>query len=334
MRLGKKNKTKIALIPDEKNWSLGNIARQIKKNLSDNFDFKIVVLEDYYYNLREFYGQVQDCDILHFFWRDDINDVFPIYSRYFPGPKYKNKIISTAVYDHLLLGANEIASRRKLFDKISYYVCSEKLKRIYHDIKIYKNPIMVIEDGVDPELFYPINRDRLKDKKKIPLVIGWVGDSKWETPYDLKGLKTIIKPTVKLIRKSGYSIEGVYCDRNEGFIPHEKMINYYSKIDILLCMSKIEGTPNPVLEAMACGVPVISTDVGIVQQAFGKKQKEFILVDRRRESLRKAILKLYNNRDILWELSEENLKQIKNWYWSKQCLKFKAYFKKLESNLR
>lgn len=327
-------KIKIALIPDEENWAFGNIAKQIKKHLNDYFDFKIVPFRDYLNNLRQFHREVKYCDILHFFWRDTINNVLPIYSPKFQCGEYKNKIISTAVYDHFFLSKKEIIERRDLFNKTSYYVCSERLKQIYNDIRIYKKPIMVIEDGVDPDLFYPINRYRLRDKEKAPLVIGWVGNSQWQLPYDLKGLKTFIKPAVKQLSESGYSIQGIYCDRNKGYIPHNEMVNYYSKIDILVCMSKTEGTPNPVLEAMACGVPIISTDVGIIPQVFGKKQKEFILEDLSIESLINSILKLYNNRNILWELSEENLKQIRNWYWSKQCLKFKSYFEELAHNLR
>ncbi|MPM31484.1 hypothetical protein SDC9_78039 [bioreactor metagenome] len=76
-------------------------------------------------------------------------------------------------------------------------------------------------------------------------------------------------------------------------------------------------------------LPVISTDVGIVPQAFGPRQKEFILKERSVGALTQAILRLYENRELLWELSEENLRQIQNWHWSKQCLKFKAYFEML-----
>ena len=56
-------------------------------------------------------------------------------------------------------------------------------------------------------------------------------------------------------------------------IAHEDMPEYYNGIDIYVCTSRTEGTPNTVLEAMACGVPVISTDVGIVPEVFGEKQK-------------------------------------------------------------
>ncbi|WP_312583940.1 glycosyltransferase, partial [Staphylococcus aureus] len=75
------------------------------------------------------------------------------------------------------------------------------------------------------------------------------------------------------------------ADRQLGFIPHDEMVKYYSQIDVYVCPSKIEGTPNPVLESMACGVPVISTDVGVVKDAFGEMQKEWILPVRSKDTL-------------------------------------------------
>jgi glycosyltransferase involved in cell wall biosynthesis len=39
---------------------------------------------------------------------------------------------------------------------------------------------------------------------------------------------------------------------------------WYRDLDVYVCMSTVEGTPNPILEASACGIPWISTDVGIV----------------------------------------------------------------------
>ena len=60
-------------------------------------------------------------------------------------------------------------------------------------------------------------------------------------------------------------MEKYFADRQIRMIPHDKMAEYYSKIDLYICTSKIEGTPNPVLESMACGVPIISTDVSDIK---------------------------------------------------------------------
>ena len=126
--------------------------------------------------------------------------------------------------------------------------------------------------------------------------------------------------------KAGYAIEEKFADRNNKMIPHNEMPNYYNSIDLYICTSKTEGTPNPVLESMACGVPVISTDVGIVPEAFGEKQKKFILEERTKQCLKENIIKIINNKSILAELSKENLEQIKKWDWEEMSKKFKNFF--------
>jgi glycosyltransferase involved in cell wall biosynthesis len=49
-----------------------------------------------------------------------------------------------------------------------------------------------------------------------------------------------------------------------GFRPAEELPALYAGLDFYVCLSRIEGGPYPVMEAMACGTPVISTAVGIV----------------------------------------------------------------------
>ena len=57
-------------------------------------------------------------------------------------------------------------------------------------------------------------------------------------------------------------IPGVEVWHTNGKIAHADMPVFYQNIDYLVILSNNEGGPMPVLEAMACGTPVIAPDVG------------------------------------------------------------------------
>ena len=57
-----------------------------------------------------------------------------------------------------------------------------------------------------------------------------------------------------------------------GYVSQEHMAPYYRAADVFALASEFDNSPNVVLEAMACGVPVVATDVGGVA--------EYVVVDR------------------------------------------------------
>ena len=137
------------------------------------------------------------------------------------------------------------------------------------------------------------------------------------------------QPALQELIDEGQPIELKFADRKDGYIPHDKMPDYYNSIDLYICASKEEGTPIPILESMAMGIPVISTNVGVAEEAFGPLQKKLILKERTKECLKEKIKQLVENKNEYKSLSEENLQQITNFDWSKIALQYREFFKKL-----
>lgn len=327
---------RIALIVDKDNWAFYNIAKNIKDNLSYKYEIEIFVRE-YIQNIISLIFALQEYDLIHFFWRGDLNlidnDFVKEYLKY-SGIKYedfynkyvKNLNITTSVYDHLFLEEENIDFTKKIISRAkNYTVCSNKLYDIYNNFE--KKPFAVITDGVEVGIF-----NNIKRKNNDVFTIGWVGNSEWGKDYykDAKGVKTILKPALKIIKSRGYKIKEYFADSAKKYIPKAKIPKYYEKIDLLVCTSMFEGTPNPILEAMASGIPIITTNVGIVNEVFGDLQKKFILTERNPLALADAIEKIINNKELQKQISKENKKQIKQWDWKYITKNFEIFF---EQNL-
>jgi len=335
----KKVRPKILLVVDKPGWALDNIAKQIIRHCSDEFEFKILYLIDID-NVSAVYYAAADCDLIHFLWRSWLSDHNSGYSRSYatnlgmdPDEFYrtyvKEKVTCTSVYDHLFL-QDDFHISEKLFTDIetpvaAYSVSSQILKDIYdRDDRFRLKPDCVITDGVNLDMFRPKNLDRFCQREVgQPLVIGWAGNSMWAAEKeDFKGLHTLLKPAVEQLQKEGYAIELRLCDSNEKMTPHHEMPDYYAGIDLYVCMSKIEGTPNPILESMACGVPFVSTRVGIVPEAAGPLQSKYILKERSIDCLKDSLKDILEHPEVLEELSCENLKSIQNWNWRERAREF------------
>lgn len=333
------NKKKIAIVIDVEGWAFDNSAKQIKNHLSNYYDIDIIPMDIFNGNIVKLFILSKKYDLTHFMWRGHISWINSEFSKYYIstiGEQYekfeneylKGSNITTAVCDHLFLDeAGKDLTNFVCNNVKSYIVISKKLYDIYSRNDNIKNPEMIISNGVDLELFYKKNKNKYNDLNDREIIIGWTGNSKFldETDDDLKGVKKIIKPAVEELISEGYKIKLNIADRNERFIPHDKMPDYYNDIDIYLCASRTEGAPNTILEAMACGVPIISTDVGIVPEVLGTEQKKFI-INRTKEDLKNSIKELLNNREKMKILSEENLERVKKYSWEEQANKYKKFF--------
>lgn len=340
---------KICLVCDIPNWAFDIISKKLKNSFENEFEIDIK-----YFDVREradeffeFLEEQKDYDMIHFFWRKIllqmesetfINKVKEKYGDYEKYVTDISKKISTGVYDFLFLKDEELEIYKNVFNKFSksYYVISKRLLNAYEKIDLYKKPYGVVHDVCDTSKMVPMNLERFKDYDR-PLVIGWVGNSAIKFDgVDLKGFHSIIKPIVSELTNEGYNIKEFYADRNERWRTSDEMPEYYSNIDICICMSIMEGTPLPLLEAMSCGVPVITTDVGVVPEALGTKETKYIIGDREygandeeiKKRLKEKIIEIYKNRSILEELSKENMESIIKYDGGKIIEEYRKYFSK------
>ena len=62
-----------------------------------------------------------------------------------------------------------------------------------------------------------------------------------------------------------------------GWISHEDLPDYLNRLRLLIIPSYSEGLPNIMLEAMACGTPVLATPVGAIPDIIKDGETGFIM---------------------------------------------------------
>ncbi|OGW25945.1 MAG: hypothetical protein A2X59_12325 [Nitrospirae bacterium GWC2_42_7] len=213
-----------------------------------------------------------------------------------------------------------------LVDRI--IVMSDELR---HKVLIEGFPekkIARIPNGVNTELFYPCSdkeRKELKNNnkllnKKVLVYSGWLVEGKGldtlleafrlvvsenrETKLLLLG-KGPLKDRLK-DKADSLNISDKVCFKGNVTNVHE----FLNSADIFVFPSFREGMPNSLLEAMACGLPVIASRIGGIVDIV-EDNKSAILFDPGDVSgLASAIIKLLNNDEIRQALGAEARKRI------------------------
>ncbi len=96
-----------------------------------------------------------------------------------------------------------------------------------------------------------------------------------------------------------------------GYLDEEKMCDRFLKSNVFVCCSSIENSPNSVGEAMILGVPVVTSDVGGVKNMLIHEKEGYVYQPDAPYMLSYYIKKIFEDKDIALEFSENAKKHAK-----------------------
>ena len=79
---------------------------------------------------------------------------------------------------------------------------------------------------------------------------------------------------------------------------HIDMKTVYLSFDIFVLSSLAEGIPMTILEALACGKPILSTEVGGVPEIIESNKQGILVNSHDYKDFAKALIDIYCNRDL------------------------------------
>ena len=191
-------------------------------------------------------------------------------------------------------------------------------KDIAKEFSINENKFRVVHNGINNEYFYPVQNGPRPENSII------VTNSA-DTP--LKGLNFLLeavaqirkKQPVKLTvigepKKNGI-IENLVAKLGVGDIVHftgrianEEFADYYAKATVAVVPSLYEGFGIPAAEAMACGVPLITTSGGALPEVVGNAG--MIVPPANASALTGAITYLFNHPDERKKYAQAGLERV------------------------
>jgi glycosyltransferase involved in cell wall biosynthesis len=180
---------------------------------------------------------------------------------------------------------------------------SEALRDRLIELGVPGSRIEVLRNGVDLDLFAPRDRQAAREALGLnpggPILtsVGWLVPRKG---HDLAIRATALLPEATLLivgegeedvalRRLAQALGLAGRVRFLGSIPQKRLAGVYNAADVLVLASIREGLPNVVLEALACGTPVVATAVWGTPEIVAAPVAGRLVTDRTPETLARAI---------------------------------------------
>jgi glycosyltransferase involved in cell wall biosynthesis len=113
-----------------------------------------------------------------------------------------------------------------------------------------------------------------------------------------------------------------------------EMREFYQSLHGYVCASRSEGTPNPCLEAAACGLPILTTQVGNMPE-FLRDAENGLFVTRNSDDIAAKLRMLRDDADLRERTGRAARAAVEAWVWRRQAPHYAEMFEAvLEGRLK
>lgn len=195
-------------------------------------------------------------------------------------------------------------------------VAVEKITILYNDIDLNRFKVLSIAQKEDLKLKLGVPSDkkiiffahRFSPVRKTMYYIPYVFEKFFagmdnEYLIVMAGSGPEEKEVQEAVKESSFAKQIILL----GNIPNAVIQEYYQIADVFINPTYAEGFPRVLIEAMASGLPVVTTDAGGIRDIVGKSQSEYMVPKEGREAFAQKLVQLAQSESIRKSLSTENL---------------------------
>ena len=236
--------------------------------------------------------------------------------------------------------------QKKVAPQLNRIVCPSNQSKadVIEELKVNEENVDVVLNGIDLDSF---NRDERVEKKPYRIITTASAD------VPLKGLKFLIEAMTEIIeeipeahlmvlgraKKEGdiaKQISRLNLEEKISFrsgLSQSEVVSLYASSHICVIPSLYEGFGFGAGEAMACGLPLISTQSGGLKEVIG--QDAVIIEARSSKAIVKAVKDLFSNKEKQLALSRAGRKRMENEFnWMKAAETYEEIYSKTIKEFR
>ncbi|NYB51985.1 MAG: glycosyltransferase [Methanobacteriaceae archaeon] len=302
-------------------------------NVKEGFLVKIQVLTYLFFNVFYSLRKLKNMDIIHVQWPIP-NGLGALFLKKVYGIPYINTIHGEEV--HLSKRYHMLFALRWLVNNSSKTITNSTATRNFSiEAGLDGEKIDVIPFGVETDFFRPLEVYKDPDIFQI-LSVGYLIERKG-FEYLIRAMPLVLKehenvrlkivgsgPLESKLKSLIYELE--LADKVEIVknVSDEELLMIYNSADLFVLPSIVDSQGNTeglgvvLLEAMACGLPVIGSDVGGISDIIENGKNGFLVKEKDITALSYCIIKIINDKGILSCLSNNGYKSVKNKFsWNK-----------------